>query len=286
MKFPAFSYARPGSVREAIELLAADEDARPLAGGQSLLPILALRLSSPSQLVDLGGIDELSGIEIIGNRVRIGAMVTHARNAQSTENLKHIPLMIEALRHVAHEAIRNRGTLGGSLANADASAEMPLVMIALEATMVLAGPEGERTVTAEDFFQGHYSTAIQPGELLTYIEVPFSPLSWAFEEVSRRPGDFALAMVATGVQMHDGYCSSARIVLGAVGDRPLRARVAENYLLNKRLDDDVIRHAAQLAVEPVKARTDIHASAEYRCSVTSVLVRRALARAAEGMDHE
>ncbi|HDR8923041.1 TPA: xanthine dehydrogenase family protein subunit M [Burkholderia vietnamiensis] len=282
MKFPAFAYARPGSVCEAIELLAADEDAKALAGGQSLLPILALRLSSPSLLVDLGGLDELSRIEVCGGRVHIGAMVTHAHNAASPENLRYIPLIVQALQHVAHEAVRNRGTLGGSLANADASAEMPLVMVALDATMVLAGPDGERTVAADAFFQGHYSTAIESGELLIRVEVPFSNLSWAFEEVSRRPGDFALSMVAAGVRVEGGYCREARIVMGGVGDRPLRANEAEDYLVNKRLDADAIGIAAQLAVEPVKARSDIHASAEYRRSVTKVLVRRALERTAEG----
>lgn len=282
MKFPAFAYARPDSVHEAIKLLAADESARPLAGGQSLLPILALRLSSPSRLVDLGGIDELSHIEVREHCVRIGAMVTHARNAESPENQRHIPLIVEALKHVAHEAIRNRGTLGGSLANADASAEMPLVMVALDATMVLAGPDGERTVPAHEFFHGHYSTAIGAAELLVCVDMPISTLSWAFEEVARRPGDFALSMTAVGVRIEGGYCRDARIVLGGVGDRPLRARDAEAYLMNKRLDAQTIDAAAQLAVEPVKARTDIHASAQYRRSVTRVLVRRALERAIEG----
>lgn len=282
MKFPDFSYARPGSVREAIELLAQNEDARPLAGGQSLLPILALRLASPSQLVDLNGIEELARIEVRDGYVKIGAMVTHARNAQSPENKKHLPLLVEALQHVAHEAVRNRGTLGGSLANADASAEMPLIMAALDAKVVLTSLDGERSVTAEDFFQGHYTTAIQPGELLTSIEIPFSDLSWAFEEVARRPGDFALGMVAVGVRTRDGHCDAARIVLGCVGDKPLRAPEAEAFLLNKRLDSDVINEAAAVAIQTIKARTDIHASAEYRRSLTGVLVRRALTRATQG----
>ena len=282
MKFPNFSHARPGSVREAIELLAQNEDARPLAGGQSLLPILALRLASPSQLVDLNGIEELARIEVRDGYLKIGAMVTHARNAQSPENKKHLPLLVEALQHVAHEAVRNRGTLGGSLANADASAEMPLIMVALAAKLVLTSLEGERSVTAEDFFQGHYTTAIQPGELLTSIEIPFPDLSWAFEEVARRPGDFALGMVAVGVRTREGHCDAARIVLGCVGDKPLRAPEAEAFLLNKRLDSDVINEAAAVAIQTIKARTDIHASAEYRRSLTGVLVRRALTRATQG----
>ena len=209
-------------------------------------------------------------------------MVTHARNAQSPENKKHLPLLVEALQHVAHEAVRNRGTLGGSLANADASAEMPLIMVALAAKLVLTSLEGERSVTAEDFFQGHYTTAIQPGELLTSIEIPFPDLSWAFEEVARRPGDFALGMVAVGVRTREGHCDAARIVLGCVGDKPLRAPEAEAFLLNKRLDSDVINAAAAVAIQTIKARTDIHASAEYRRSLTGVLVRRALTRATQG----
>jgi len=280
MKFPAFAYARPTTVDEAVQLLASEEDARPLAGGQTLLPILALRMSMPSCLVDLNAIEGLRNITVGDGIVTVGAMVTHAQNLASPEHQTHLPLMSEAVRHVAHEAIRTRGTIGGSLAHADAAAEMPLVALALDATMVIVNQHGDRRVAAGDFFAGHFTTDIQAGELLTAIEFPISDHRWAFEEVARRPGDFALVMAAAGLKASNGICESARIALGSVADRPLRATEAEAFLVGQQVTEEVAAEAAQIATQDLKSHGDIHASAEYRRTVAGTMVKRALVRAA------
>ena len=282
MKFPPFSYACPTSPADAIELLSDDEDARPLAGGQSLLPMMALRVAAPRMLVDLGGIDGLRQSSVLPESMRIGAMVTHAANASSLDIWMHFPLMSEALHHVAHQAVRSRGTFGGSLAHADAGAEMPLVVSALDGMLLLEGPGGSRSVAAVDFFQGHYTTAIEPGEILTGVEVPFSDMEWAFEELARRSGDLAIAMAAAGLRIEDGICRKARLMLGSISDRPIRAVAAEAYLIDRELTPSVIREASALATTDIHARSDTHASAEYRMSLATTLMRRALTRLATG----
>ncbi|MFT4584004.1 MAG: CO/xanthine dehydrogenase FAD-binding subunit [Gammaproteobacteria bacterium] len=280
MKFPAFSYAVPATVEEAVELLAADEEAQPLAGGQTLLPILALRMASPGCLVDLSPLTELKNIVFEDQVLKIGAMVTFDQLARATTHQANFPLIYSALKHVAHAAIRNRGTIGGSLAYADAAAEMPIVICALNATLVITGTGGERRIPAAEFFTGHFSTAIESGELLTQIEFPMSDHTWAFEEVSRRPGDFALVMAATGLRMRDGHCDEARIALGCVADRPLRAAAAEAFLSGKQITEEIAAEAGQIATRDLKSHADIHASAEYRRKVGSTLIKRALLRAA------
>jgi carbon-monoxide dehydrogenase medium subunit len=282
MKFPPFSYACPTSLAEAIDLLNDDEDARPLAGGQSLLPMMALRVAAPGMLVDLGGIDALRQSAVLPDALRIGAMVTHAANAASLDIWMNLPLMSQALHHVAHQAVRNRGTFGGSIAHADAGAEMPLVVSALDATVLLQGREGERRVPAADFFQGHYTTAIQPGEILTGVEIPFSEMDWAFEEMARRSGDLAIAMAAAGVRIEDGICQKARLMFGSVSDRPVRAAEAEAYLVGRELTAPVIREAAAMATSGINARSDTHANVNYRKSLAAALMRRALTRLATG----
>lgn len=282
MKFPPFAYAAPTTVDEALAILAGEDDARPLAGGQSLLPIMALRLAAPSLLVDLNAIPALRETVISDDRMRVGAMVTHAMNAASFDIWMHLPLMSQALHHVAHQAVRNRGTFGGSLAHADAGAEMPLILAALGGEVILRSLGGERAVPAADFFQGHYVTAIEAGEILVAADLPFSPLTWAFEELARRSGDLAISMAAVGVGLEDNICREARIWLGSIADRPLRAEAAEDYLRGRTLDDSVIREAAQLATADIHPRSDGHANADYRRAVTSALVRRALARIAAG----
>jgi len=262
--------------------LAGEPDARPLAGGQSLLPIMALRLAAPSLLVDLHGIAPLRESAVLPDRMRIGAMVTHAANAASFDVWMHLPLMSAALHHVAHQAVRNRGTFGGSLAHADAGAEMPLVATALDGTIILDGPAGERRVPAADFFQGHYTTAIGSGELLIAAELPFSSLDWAFEELARRSGDLAIAMAAVGVRLEDDICREARVLLGSVSDRPVRIEAAEHYLIGRPLTPAVTREAGRLAAADINPRSDVHGNADYRRSVAAVLVRRALDRLARG----
>lgn len=277
MKFPAFAYVRPDTLEEAIDLLRSDDEARPLAGGQSLLPVMALRLAAPATLVDLGGIASLRKIEQdpSGTTLRIGAMSTHANNSVSPLIEEFAPLMTQALEHVAHEAVRNRGTIGGSVVNADSSAEMPFVTTALDAVMVLRGADCERRVPAADFFLGHFSTVLQPGELLVRIDVPLSTANWVFEEVARRPGDFALVMVAVGLEVFDQRCEDARIFIGCVGDRAVRAREAEDFLKGKLIDEQVIEQMIELALADVTGRSDIHASAESRRQLARTLLRRA-----------
>lgn len=278
MKFPAFAYAAPTTVAEALTALADDDEARPLAGGQTLLPILALRLSTPTCLVDLNGIESLKQITLGDGIVTVGAMVTHAANAASAIHREHLPLLFEAVPFVAHDAIRNRGTIGGSIAYADAAAEMPLVALALGATMIIAGAGGERRVAADDFFHGHYATAIADGELLTAIEFPVTDHRWAFEEVARRPGDFALVMAAAGARIDDGTATHVRIALGSIADRPVRAPAAEAFLEGKSLTRETVEEAARLATADLRSHGDIHASADYRRDVGARLVARALRR--------
>ena len=280
MKFPAFDYAAPSSIAEAVALLASDDDARPLAGGQTLLPILALRMASPSCLVDLHGIEALRAIETVDGTVRIGAMVTHARNLNETSHRTQLPLLSEAVRHVAHEAVRNRGTIGGSIAYADAAAEMPLVALAMDATLCVVGPAGERRVAAGDFFVGHYATALDDSDLLTHIEFPITDHAWAFEEVARRPGDFALVSAAAGLRLTENRCTSARIAIGSVADRPVRAPEAEAFLNGQEITAAVASEAARLATADLRSHADVHASAEYRRQVGATLIKRALLRAA------
>jgi len=282
LKFPAFAYAAPETLDEAVDLLADDPDARPLAGGQSLMPIMALRLAAPTMLVDLDRIGTLKSSVAGENSLRIGAMVTHAENARSLDISSRLPLMSEALRHVAHQAVRNRGTFGGSLAHADAGAEMPLVVAALDGTMLLRGKGSERAVPASDFFLGHYTTAIEPGELLVAIDIPTNDLQWAFEEVARRNGYLALAMAAVGLCVEDGRCAEARVMLGGVSDRPVRAAAAEAHLVGRAVDEAVAREAGRLAASGLEARSDTNADAAYRRSLVAVLVRRAIMRLSKG----
>jgi CO/xanthine dehydrogenase FAD-binding subunit len=267
---------------EAVDLLADDPDARPLAGGQSLMPIMALRLAAPTMLVDLDRISDLKSSVASENSLRIGAMVTHAANARSRDISSRLPLMADALRHVAHQAVRNRGTFGGSLAHADAGAEMPLVVAALDGTMLLRGKGTRRAVPACDFFLGHYTTAIEPGELLVAIDLPTNGLKWAFEEVARRNGYLALAMAAVGLRIEDGRCAAARVMLGGVSDRPVRADAAEAHLVGRALDETVAREAGRLAADNLEARSDTNADAAYRRSLVPVLVRRAIMRLSKG----
>lgn len=266
---------------EAFALLASEDNAVPLAGGQSLLPMMALREARPGCLVDLSKLGALRGIAIEGNAVQIGSMVTHAENARAKEHELHLPLLREAVRHVAHEAVRQRGTIGGSLAHGDPSAEMPLVAVALDARVVVAGTKGEREVRAAEFFRGAFTTALQPGELVVRVDLPITDHVWAFEEFTRRSNGTALASAAVGLRMRDGRCESARVAIGGVADRPLRATQAEEGLAGRAVDDVAQREAARCAAADLDPPTDVHASTAYRRHLAETLVRRALSRCLE-----
>jgi aerobic carbon-monoxide dehydrogenase medium subunit len=281
-----FEYFRPHTLDEALSLLAEHgADAKPLAGGQSLIPAMNFRLATPAVLVDLNGLSELSYITDGTGELKIGGMTRQRTVERSGLIAERAPLIVETMPHIAHPAIRNRGTIGGSLAHADPAAELPALVVALSATIALTGKSGVRTVEASDFFVGLFSTAIEPGELLTQVRIPPAPSrsGFAFEEMSRRHGDFALVGVAVAVNLDDGgRCEGARIALLSVGDRPMLADQASRTLKGQHPSVECIRAAADAAArQDIDPPSDIHASARYRRQLANVLTRRALARAFE-----
>src|SRR5688572_6690553 len=286
MKPASFEYFRPQSLDEALSLLGEHGgDAKPLAGGQSLIPAMNFRLATPSVLVDLNGLPELSYIKDDSGDVRIGGMARQRAVERSRLVAERVPLIAETMPHIAHPAIRNRGTVGGSLAHADPAAELPAVMLALKARLIVSSKSGPREVPADEFFVGLFSTAVQPGELLTEIRIPPRPKrsGFAFQEVSRRHGDFALVGAAVVVQVDEkGCCSEARIALLSVGDRPMLAGHAAEALTGRPPSIESIRAAAEAAAtRDIDPPSDIHASARYRRQLANVLTRRVLERAFE-----
>ncbi|HJU75272.1 MAG TPA: xanthine dehydrogenase family protein subunit M [Gemmatimonadaceae bacterium] len=284
MKPPPFEYRAPASVEEALNLLAeAGDDGKALAGGQSLIPLLNFRLARPSVLIDLNGIPSLSGITLTAEgSVCIGAMTRQRVLERSVDIRQCAPLITETMPHVAHPQIRNRGTIGGSLAHAEPAAELPAVMITLGARVRLQNKTGERWLSANDFFTGLFSTALETGELLTAVEVPAMPprTGYAFEEFARRHGDFALLGVATTVTLdQSGICRDARITLVNPGAGAERMNHAAQTLLGSAPNAAKINEVAELVGSAITATADVHASAAYRQQLARVLTRRALDRA-------
>ena len=281
MKPAPFAYHRPASLDEALSLLAEHEGAKPLAGGQSLIPAMNFRLATPSVLIDLNAIPELSFISETDTGLTIGGMTRHRAVERSELVKRRAPLVYEAMPFIAHAAIRTRGTLGGSLAHADPAAELPAVIVALEATVGVRGVKGARRIAASEFFSGLFTTALEPGELVADVEIPTSDgkrRGSAFTEVARRHGDFALVGVAASVSLDDrGRCADARVVLLSVGDRPMIAAAAAKALVGETPSADVVRAAADAAAsQDIDPTSDIHASAAYRRQLARVLTRRAL----------
>ena len=281
MKLPAFDYAAPTSVAEAVQLLAANPGAKALAGGQSLIPALAFRLGAPPLLVDLRKVRELSGTSIDAAGVRLGARVRW-RDIEDDARLKTAhPLLLAAVKHVAHYQVRNRGTVGGSLAHADPAAELPGVAVTCDAQIITAGAKGSRTIAAADFFTGALSTDLADDELIVELRLPPWPSErrWAFEEFSRRRGDFALAAVAVFYDVDgDGEARNAHIgVIGACL-RPHRVPQAEALLNGRRLDADTVASAVRAFEAALEPPSDLHASADYRRSLAGTLLERALMR--------
>jgi aerobic carbon-monoxide dehydrogenase medium subunit len=276
MKASAFSYARATSVGNALELLAAHGDgAKVLSGGQSLMPAMNLRLLSPDLLVDIGGLDELRGIELVGGKLRIGALMRHVELLNSTEIAGHAPLLTEAIAHVAHPAIRNRGTLGGSLAHADPASELPACMLALDATIIVHGQAGERRIRAADFFTGIYETALSVDELLVAVEVPASEKdsSHFFHEFARRHGDYAIVGLAAQAIIRGGMFADLRVALFAVGDKPVLADAAAR-LINAPVTPALLSDAAAALADELDAQEDQQASAIMRRHLAKVLLVR------------
>ena len=287
MKPPVFAYHRPDTVEEALALLAElGGDAKPLAGGQSLIPTMNFRLAQPAALVDLNRLDALAHISESGEGgVFIGAMTRQRAVERSALVGERAPLLAEALPFVAHPQIRNRGTIGGSLAHADPAAELPAVTVALDATFHVRSTGSERRLRAAEFFTGLFAPALEPGELVVAIELPAPAprTGWAFVEVARRHGDYALAGVAARVMLDGtGRCADARVVLLSVGDGPVVSPGAAAALAGQKPDAAAIRAAAEAVRQEVDPPGDIHASAAYRRHLAAVLTRRALDRAANG----
>jgi aerobic carbon-monoxide dehydrogenase medium subunit len=284
MKTPHFEYHAPHSVEEVLGLLAEHGDeAKVLAGGQSLVPLLAMRLARPTHLVDINEVEGLTGISERDGVVVFGAL-TREREAEGSELVsRHLPVMAAALPHIGHISIRNRGTVGGSVAHADALAELPAVARITGADMVLRSLTDERVVSAEDFFQGHFTTALGDEELLTEVRVPKGPAGagWAFEEVARRRGDFALVGAAAMVVFDGtGRVGEARLCLIGVADRPLRPSAAEAALVGTEPSTEAFAAAAEEAVRDLRPPSDIHGSDEYRRQLARVTIRRSLVVAA------
>jgi carbon-monoxide dehydrogenase medium subunit len=284
VKNPPFEYYCPDSLEEAVGLLAENGDeARVLAGGQSLLPMLAMRIARPTCLIDMNRIASMGRIEDRGDHVAFGAMVRERDAERSATVRDKMPLLDEALPLIGHVAIRNRGTIGGSMAHADASAELPAVAVATGAEMLVRSATGQRTVPAEEFFQGHFTTSMADDECLFEINMPTSPpgAGWSFTEVVRRHGDFALVGVAAMILLGDsGSISEARITLVGVADRPVRARSAEAALRGAAATTATFAAAAQEASADLTPASDLHGSASFRRHLAGVTVRRALATAA------
>ncbi|WP_410654265.1 FAD binding domain-containing protein [Amycolatopsis sp. lyj-112] len=287
MKAAPFSYLRAASLDEAVEALGTP-GAQVLAGGQSLVPLLNLRQARPSLLVDINRVGGLSFLRRKNGLLEIGALTRH-RIVETAEVVRsQVPLLAEALGYVGHVAIRNRGTIGGSLAHADPAAELPAVMLALDAEFAVHGNGGERVVAARDFFLGPHRTALGPGELLTRISVPLSRpeptlrSGCAVEELSRRSRDLALVAVFATVTLSGDTCTAARIAVAGAGPTPIRATAAEESLIGNALTADAIAAAAELAAAATDPPEDLHAPAGYRREMAAVLTRRAITRAKEG----
>jgi len=286
MKPAPFEYHAPTSLEEALALLNnLGSDAKLLAGGQSLVPAMNFRVVQPSALIDLNRIQELNYLREDDGCLRIGAMTRERTLEMSPTVAKRSPLLMEAMPHVAHPQIRNRGTLGGSLANADPAAELPVIMLALEARLKVKNAETERWVDSRDFFSGMFTTDLAPGEMLVEIEIPSqrARTGWSFMEVAPRAGDYALMGVAAVVTMDEaGKCTFAKLVYLNAGDGPVDAKEALRALQNESIDDRRIEEAATIASEQeINPFGNIHASPEFQRHLAKVLTKRTLQQATQ-----
>lgn len=276
MKAAQFRYVAPTTLTEALEHLCSDPDAKILSGGQSLMPLLAMRLAAPSILVDLQHVAGLSGIEERDGRLRIGARATHKAVEHSSLVADSLPILSAAARHIAHPQIRSRGTFGGSTAHADPSGEWPTVLLALDATMHVIGPSGRREIQADAFFTGPFTTSMASVEILTHVSIPLSRRAWAFQEAARKAGDYGLALVAAAATLSDGQICEPRVSVGAAVGTVTRLAEVEQLLDGQTPSSELADRAGQVATETVKAISDIHGSEAYRRELVGTLVRRAV----------
>jgi carbon-monoxide dehydrogenase medium subunit len=283
MKLPQVEYEAPTTVADAVDLLAEHlDEASVLAGGQSLIPLLALRLARPEVLIDINGIDELAGVSAADGWVTIGATTREYVAEESGIVADAVPLLAAALPFIGHEAIRSRGTIGGSLAHADPAAELPAVARALDAEFVVRGPAGMRVIPAAHWFEGYLTTARRPDELLTEVRFPAARADTgvSFAEVARRHGDFAMVGLAVSLVLSGGVISEARLAFAGVSDVPVRAAAAEDLLTGERPSTELFDEAARRATEDIDPPADLHGSSDYRKSVAAAIVRRGLRAAA------
>jgi len=284
MKLPLFDYEAPETVSETVELLAEyGDEASVLAGGQSLIPLLALRLARPAVLIDINGVAELSGVSATDGWTAIGAVTREYMAEESERVADAVPLLAAALPLIGHEAIRSRGTIGGSLAHADPAAELPAVARALDAAFVVRGPSGERVIPAAEWFEGYLTTSRRPDELLVEVRFPAAGRGTgvSFQEVARRHGDFAIVGLAASLTLSDGAISDARLALAGVAEVPVRAGAAEELLVGERPSAELFDEAARRATEDVDPPDDLHGSSDYRKKVAAAIVRRGLREAAD-----
>lgn len=282
MKPPAFAYERPTSVEAAVAALARHgEDAKVLAGGQSLIAMLNLRLVAPKTVIDANRLAELDYIRIEGGELAIGALARHNTVLHSNVVAEHCPLIVDAYRFVSHHAVRNRGTIGGNLCHADPASELPVVAVLLDATMALRSSSGERRVSASDFFKGPFETAARADELLIEVRFPAQPKGqgYAFDEVSQRQGDFAIVAAGCTLSVENGVCRAVRLGYGGVGPHALRVPEAEAALAGEPATEENFAKAAQTAATHVRPTNDVHADEAYRRDLVRALTARVLATA-------
>jgi aerobic carbon-monoxide dehydrogenase medium subunit len=262
------------------------DEASVLAGGQSLIPLMALRLAHPAVLIDINGIDGLSGVSATNGWVAIGAMTREYAAEESPAIAGAVPLLAAALPLIGHEAIRSRGTIGGSLAHADPAAELPAVARALDAEFVVRGQSGMRVIPAADWFEGYLTTSRRPDELLVEVRFPAAGpgTGISFQEVARRHGDFAVVGLAASLTLSDGSISDARLAFAGMSDVPVRASGAEDLLVGERPSAELFDEAARRATEDIDPPADLHGSPDYRKKVAAALVRRGLRAAADNAD--
>jgi carbon-monoxide dehydrogenase medium subunit len=279
MKSSAFQYELPEDLSSALKLLdSKDMDILPLAGGQSLMPMMNFRVAQPDILVDLNKIDSLKNIKIEGDNVKIGSMVRYCELEQSDIIQKHFPLIIHVIPYIAHSAIRNRGTLGGSVSLADPAAEMPSILIALHASIELSSSSNTRTVNAEDFFKGIFETDRKSNELVTSINIPItaSPKKFGFYEVTRRHGDYAMAGAVVTSENNENVFNETRVVLFAVSTKPMRLTKSEDSLNGNKLDDQDAINSAIEAVSGNSFESDLHNDEATKETLAKVSLKRAI----------
>ncbi|MXP23412.1 xanthine dehydrogenase family protein subunit M [Gordonia sp. HNM0687] len=284
MKPAAFEYHAPSTVEEVVDLLAEHGDeAKLLAGGQSLVPLMSLRLSQPEHLIDINGVAELSSVNCTDGRVAIGSITRQRQVETSHEVARVAPVLPAALRHIGHATIRNRGTVGGSIAHADPSSELPAMLLATDGAVIARSSSGSRTIPAADLFENFLTTTIEPTELITTVVVPCSPAKtgWSVREFSRRSGDFAIVGAVAGISLDQAHTTvtHASISLFGVGSKPVRAAVAEKEILGQTASPSLWDDAAAAAASEIDPPSDVHGSAAYRRQLMKTVLRQCLTEA-------